>query len=204
MSCVPASAALLLLALWAQKPTAPATPTVTRAAATPVAGEIANGVYRNRDFGLAYRIPVGWVDRTQDMQSGNDAAKGLVLLAIFERPPEATGESVNSAVVIAAEPAASYPGLKTAADYFSPLTELATAKGFQVVNPPYEFSLGSKSLARSDFTKSLGKQGMRQASLVEMRKGYFVSFTFIAGEDDELEEIIQRLSLAERTTKNRK
>jgi hypothetical protein len=164
-------------------------------ASTTDLGSIHDGAYRNPYFGVSYKIPVGWVDRTKDMQPGNGPGKGLVLLAIFERPPEALGEAVNSAVVIAAEPVASYSGLKTAADYFEPLTELATGKGFKVVNQPYEFSIGSKALVRADFTKALGQQAMHQASVAQMEKGYFVSFTFIGGSEDEVEELIGRLSL---------
>jgi len=35
--------------------------------------------------------------------------------------------------------------LKTAADYFGPLTELTTSKGFTVVNQPYLFTVGTGS-----------------------------------------------------------
>ena len=111
------------------------------------AGAISEGVYHNPSFGFSYKLPYGWVDRTREMQddspnaspdaSNTAASKSLLLLAVFERPPEAaTSETVNSAVVIAAEPLSSYSGMKTAADYFGPLTELATAKGFQAVEQP--------------------------------------------------------------------
>jgi hypothetical protein len=97
-------------------------------------------------------------------------------------------------VVIAAESASSYPGLKTAADYFGPLTELTTGKGFRVVNAPYQFPVGTKQLVRSDFSKTLGCLTMRQASLVMLQKGYVVSFTFLGGSEDEIEKLIENLS----------
>ena len=66
--------------------------------------------YRNPEFAFTYKIPYAWVDRTQQMQDdASDPAKSKLLLAVFERPPEAIGETVNSAVVITAESAASYP-----------------------------------------------------------------------------------------------
>src|SRR5208282_3891273 len=74
-------------------------------------------LYRNPTFAFRYKIPYGWVYRTKEMQAGNEAGKGEVLLAVFERPPEATGDTINSAVVIASESAASHPGLKKAEDY---------------------------------------------------------------------------------------
>jgi hypothetical protein len=159
------------------------------------AGSVANGVYRNPSFGFSYEIPFGWVDRTKEMQDDStDRAKSSVLLAIFERPPEATGNTINSAVVIAMEKASSFSGLKTAADYFGPVTELATAKGFKVVNEPYDFSVNAKTLVRGDFTKERGSLTMRQTSLVMVEKGYAVSFTFIGGSEDEVDELVRKLS----------
>lgn len=190
----------------------------------PEPGSVNHGVYRNPFFGFAYKIPFGWVDRTTDLRKddlqqadlqrddmqpddrhendkrGNDThkesvlGKSWVLLSVFARPPEATGDTVNSAVVIAAETVSSYPGLKTAADYFVPLTEVTTAKGFKLVNQPYEFPSGAKQLVRADFTKEVGTLTMHQASLITLKKGYVVSFTFVGGSDDELQELIDGLS----------
>ena len=90
------------------------------------------------------KVPFGWVDRTQDIQGDADETKSRVLLGVFERPPDATGSTVNSAIVIAAEKTTNYPGLKGALDYFDSLTQLTTAQGFLVVNEPYEFPVGPK------------------------------------------------------------
>jgi len=128
------------------------------------------------------------------MQEGSEPGKSAVLLAVFERPPEAPGDSINSAVIIAVESAASYPGLKIAADYFGPLAELATSKGFKVENEAYEFAMGTRQLVRGDFSKQTGSLTMRQSSLVMLEKGYAVSFTFIAGSEDEASELIEKLS----------
>jgi len=181
-------------------PTSPARPgskpTSSTGAPLPDAGTITEGRYHNPFWGFRYKIPYGWVERTKEMQGdrGVEPGKSLVLLAAFERPPEAAGDTVNSAVVIAAESASSYPGLKTAAEYFGPLTELTTGKGFQVVNAPYQFPVGTNQLVRSDFSKTLGSLTMQQASLVLLQKGYILSFTFIGGSEDEVEELIENLS----------
>jgi hypothetical protein len=181
----------------APKPQSAVSKTSSRKPSSPEPGSISNGVYRNPFFGISYKIPFGWVERTAQMrEDSNEPHNGQALLAVFERPPEATGNSINSAVVIAAETVSSYPSLKTAADYFIPLTEVTTAKGFKVVNEPYDFSRGSNQLVRGDFSKELGTLTMHQASLVTLKKGYVVSFTFIGGSDDEVEELMQRLSFA--------
>ena len=133
------------------------------------------------------------------MQQGNEAGKSALLLAVFERPPEATGDTVNSAVVIASESAMSYPGLKKAEDYLGPLTELATAKGFEADGEPYALEVESRQLLRADFAKTLAiktssaELTMRQCTLVLLAKGQIVSFTFIAGSDDELDDLMDGL-----------
>lgn len=163
-------------------------------------------LYRNAMFGFRYRIPYGWVDRTtdlqaQDQQNGDESSKsesqkeesnnGEVLLAVFERPPEAAGDSVNSAVVIASEDTASYPGLKTAEDYLDQLDEITTGKGFKPDGDPEEVTIDSRSVIRADFTKALNdKLTMYQSTLVLLAKKQIVSFTFIAGSKDEIDELI--------------
>ena len=174
------------------------------AEATPA---VSQGLYRNPSFGFVYKIPFGWVDRTAEMRAGDaspdstDPAKAEVLLGVFERPPETTGDTVNSAVVIAAESVSSYPGLKTAADYFGPLDEVITAKGFKVVNEPYLFPVGGKQLARSDFSQQREKLTLEQATLVMVDKGYVVSFTFIGGSQDDVDTLLEglRFSAAHRS-----
>ena len=189
----------------AQRKTAPA--------ATPTAKSAAHNedpqLYRNPTFAFRFQIPYGWVDRTKEMQEGNEAGKAEVLLAVFERPPQATGDTINSAVVIASESAASYPGLKKAEDYLGPLTELATSKGFKAEGEPYALEVESRQLLRADFTKPLSgttsgvetssvetsndKLTMRQCTLVLLAKGQVVSFTFIAGSEDELDDLMDGL-----------
>ena len=158
-------------------------------------GAVNDNVYRNTQLGFTYRIVLGWVDRTdQNKAEPENFSTGQVLLSIFEHPPEVKGEGVNSTVIIAAENLSGYPGVKTAADYFEPLTEAVTSQGFKLVNGPYASTVGAKALVRSDFSKEIGKVTMYQSSLVMLSKGYAVSFTFIGGSEDEVEQLIERLS----------
>ncbi|MFY9977053.1 MAG: hypothetical protein WAK22_02405, partial [Candidatus Sulfotelmatobacter sp.] len=172
------------------------------------AGSIRNDVYRNPFFGFACKIPEAWVLRTDEMNAqdvhrrgaedgkrGKDSANaGRVLLAAFSRPPLAHGEDVNSSILIAAENAAAYPGLKDPAQYFGPITEIAKARGFDIDEEPYEFTVGGKTLVRSDFEKNVGTRVMHQSTLVMLAHGYAVSLTFIGGTEDEVEELAQGLS----------
>ena len=88
--------------------------------------------------------------------------------------------------------------MKTAAEYFESLSALTTAKGFQAEEEPREFPVGATKLVRGDFSKSRGTLTMRQTSLVMLEKGYAISFTFIGGSEDEVNELIEKLSFASR------
>ena len=165
---------------------------------SPDLGSINHGVYHNAFFGFRYKPPVGWVDRTKEMAEGSDPAKSTLLLAMFERPPQARGTTVNSAVVLMAESLATYPGLRRAADYFEPLAKFTASKGFKVVNEPHEILIGPRRLARQDFIQDLGVLDLKmlQSTLVMLQKGYVLSFTFIGGDEDEVENLIRGLSFA--------
>lgn len=157
-------------------------------------GEISNNVYRNPFFGFSYRIRYGWVDRTEEMrEASNDPSKAIVLLGIFERPPQAAGSTVNSSVVIAAESISSYPGLKSAAQYFGPIREVTEAQGMKPVNEPYEFPVDGKPIVRQDFIKQISGVGMHQSTLAMLFRGYVLSFTFIGSSDEEVQGMIEWL-----------
>jgi len=194
----------LVTGLHAQHATSPA-PSSTKASVQsplPDLGSVADGIYRNSLFGFTLKLPFGWVDRTDVMRDDSSdkekagSGKGTVLLATFERPPEATGSTVNSGIVIAAESITSYPGLKNAAQYFGPIDELTKANGFTAINEPYEFPVDGMPIARQDFSKKLGSLAMYQSSLVTLRKGYIVSFTFLAGSDDDITQELEYLRFA--------
>lgn len=192
-------AALAALAL-SLSSTAPAQPKLSRPSASKTAED--SQLYRNPTLGLRYRIPYGWVVRTKEMAEGNDAGKGEVLLAVFERPPQAAGDTINAAVVIAAEKAAAYPGLKKAEDYLGPLTELATSRGFKADGDPSEVEIGSQRLVRADFSKALNDQlTMRQSTLVLLTRGQIVSFTFIADSLDAVNDLIDGISFSSSKSK---
>ena len=122
--------------------------------------------------------------------TNGDPQGGRVLLAAFSRPPDAKGENVNSSIVIAIEKVAIYPGLKEAAQYFGPLTEVAKAQGFIVDEEPYEIEIGTKVVVRGDFHKDVGTRVMRQSTVAFLAQGYAVSITVIGGTEDEVEELV--------------
>src|SRR5439155_20968165 len=100
-------------------------------------GPISDGALKCTRFGFSYKIPFGWVDRTDDMRGENEAdtesttkseaasSKSQTLLAIFERPPGAPGEIIYSAVVIAAESADDNYACKLFSYYLGSISEFA-------------------------------------------------------------------------------
>jgi hypothetical protein len=177
-------------------------------------GSVSNGVYRNKTLAFTCKIPPGWVLRTDELNAREDSkqeekvnptaaqqpaassAGAKVLLAAFSRPPEARAEDVNASILIAAESAASYPGLEEAAQYFGPLTEVAKAQGFTLDENPYDIAIGTKTLVRGDFHKDVGTRVMRQSTLAMLSHGYAISITLIGGTDDEVEDLVDGLSFA--------
>ena len=169
----------------------------------------ATHLYRNRTYAFTCKVPAGWVLRTEQLKPDN-SADSQVLLAAFERPPEATSAAPASTILIAAEPQSSYPTLKTAEDYFAPLAEVITAKGFKAVNDPYAFPVGATELIRQDFSheqedrsendhpeKDLPAKDrpmMYQSTLVLLSHGAIVSFTFLAPSEDDVDNLIENLS----------
>jgi len=178
-------------------------------------GKVSAGSYRNASLGLTCKIPAGWVLRTAEMNARDTETEqnqnlspqgsqgstgkgdsGRVLLAAFSRPPEARGEDVNSSVVIAAEPVASYPGLKEAVQYVAPLGEVAKAQGFIAEEDPYEVAIGPKTLVQVDFHKDVGSRVMRQSTLIFLARGYAVSITVIGGTEDEVGDFVDGISFS--------
>jgi hypothetical protein len=171
------------------------------------AGSVSKGIYRNPSFGFTCKIPEGWVLRTDVLNTPEDEppkpetvkvknsdGAARVLLAAFARPPEAHGEDINSSILIAAESAATYPGLTTAAQYFGPIGEVAKAQGLELVEDPYETTIGAKTVDRADFQKDVGTRRMWQSTIAILARGHVVSFTFIGGTEDEIEDLVGGLS----------
>lgn len=173
------------------------------AAALPDCGPLAGQILHCTSFGFTYNVPFGWVDRTDQMQptKSSQASRpqekkeqtAKTLLAVFERPPEAPGTNINSAVIIAIEERSAYPQLKTAGEYFGPLSEVAEQRGLKITGNPYSFDVGTRKVVRADFVPTDEKTPIRQSSIVVLQKSYILSFTFLSGSDDDIDGLIENL-----------
>ena len=175
--------------------------------ALPECGPLTGQVFRCPKLGFTYTVPFGWVDRTKALQAAGGAStqqnsaadqaretpSGNTLLGLFERPPEAQSANINSAVIIAVEGRSSYPRLKTAADYFAPLSEIAEQRGLKMQGDPYSFDLHGKEMARGDF-QSTGPNSVWQSSLVILEKRYILSFTFLSDSEEGVDSLMDNLT----------
>lgn len=195
----------MVAALWYAVPGFAQKPAAKTAAGLPDCGPLTAQALRCAALGFTYKIPFGWVDRTSEMQAApnhqgtppdqqKEGQSGKTLLAVFERPPEAPGEGIDSAVVIAVEERSAYPQLKSAADYFGPLSDLAERRGLKMKDEPYSFSIHGRPLVRADFSGGTESAPVRQTSLVSLQKGYILSFTFLGGSEDEIDGLIENLA----------
>jgi hypothetical protein len=136
------------------------------------------------------------------------AACVLLLEAVSQSqskaPPAAkpsAGSSQNAQIYRNSTYAESYPGLKKPEDYLGPLAELATSNGFHAAGDPSLVEVDGRDLVRADFTKQIGAKKsdsdgqlrMCQATLVLLARHQIVSFTFIAGSEDELDKLVNNL-----------
>ena len=194
---------LLLVATLSLGQTAPTSKSAAKAPLDPGTYDDSTHLYRNRTLALTLKVPYGWVDRTKSMNAdASDPAQGTVLLAAFERPPEAAAADLNPTLLIAAEPVASYPGLKTAEDYYAPLKEVATAKGLEPAGDPYDFVVGSRKLLRADFTLKTDRATTYQVTLVLVTRGSIVSVTAIAATANDASQLLSGLNFTSLTTRN--
>lgn len=204
--------------------------TSSKSAGSGTCPPVTDQVLKCPKFGFTYKVPFGWVDRTQEMQGSSgadlnaadkpgDESKGSghgmdalgstspqksaskmpsseTLLAVFERPPDAPGKTINSAVVIATESKEMYPMVKTAADYFGAINDLAEQRGLKAASDPYAFAIGARQLVREDFSGEHGKLPIFQSTVVMIEKGEIVSFTFIGSSEDDVNDRIESLTFS--------
>lgn len=158
-------------------------------------GSVAAGTYTEKFFNLSYTLPAEWIVKTPEMRKGLAGQEdSILLLSAFAGDKAAPGKVLPS-ITISAEPLVAYPQVKTAADYFAAISEIATNNGFTVLNQPAEIEIGGVNFVRGDFQKQQGDSAAYQASMVAIRKGYILGVTAITGNDEELTPVLNRLHI---------
>jgi hypothetical protein len=177
-------------------------PAQPKAAAKPKAaqgrpdeGTLTSGAYSEKFFSLSYTVPEKWFVKTEEMRQGLAGQENAVLLlSVFAKDKPDSGR-ITSSVTISAESMASYPDVKSAEEYFDELSQVVTSKGFAVLNAPAAIEMGGVNFVRGDFQKQQGDTTAYQATMVALRKGHFLSVTAIAGNQEELTPLLNRVHI---------
>ncbi len=161
-------------------------------------GTVQNGIYRNSALGIECAVPAGWVLQTEAISQAESGVKGnsVVLFSAFARAPHTSGAGVNSSILIAAESRASNPEVSTALEYLVLVKEAAHLGGLELTQPPRATQAGQRTLWRADFASDPepgSGPGSYQISEVMLARGYFVSFTFVAGGREAAESLLANL-----------
>lgn len=161
----------------------------------PDEGTVADGIYSEKFFLLHYSIPQGWAVKTPEMRQGLPAQENAVLLLSTFAKPTPAAEEINPSVSISAESATSTQSAKTPEDYLESIAQVASARGFSVLNPPGEITLGGVTFLREDFQKQEGELTTYQATMVALRRGYILQITAISGDVEQLTPLLNRLQI---------
>ena len=153
------------------------------------------GLYRNPEFGFTYQVRYGWVDRTEAMQpADNDssavptAARRLRTSARGRRRRRQLRCDHRRRECRRLSRPQNRRRLHRPAHRTHHLQRIQRRPRI-----PTNFLSAPQTLVRGDFTKDRGQLTMYQSSLVMLRKGSIVSFTFIGGSEDEVEELIEKV-----------
>lgn len=167
--------------------------------ALPDDGEVKDGVYYNPFFSFAFRYPKDWVvhdeainerirKRAQEKaaKSGTTSElKNAYLLFTVSRHPRGTpGIALNPTILVIAENIAPLPRNYSAKDYLLEVRPLKLKEGAQpVLTEPVQFRVAGFEFFRDDYRREVNGVSMRQAILVNIKKGYALVFSF-SGEDE--------------------
>ncbi|MFB3814642.1 MAG: hypothetical protein ACE14L_11070 [Terriglobales bacterium] len=186
------SAAAALAQTSSSKPAAKPAPAKPQSAApqspAPDDGTLDGALYTSDYFGFSYTIPE-FLEVNEDFMQGQEDAsrRSFVLLALEGAAAQAGYQDV---LVLSADRNV-YPNVKTAADYLAKTTrEHFQPRGFEVIAPARNITLGGRTFSRIDYRKG----EIYQTVIAGLMRGYIVMFTLAAPSSDELERMVGSLN----------
>ncbi len=178
-------------------------------------GKLIDGVYRSDFFGFQYALPQGWtvhgeetqkaiMDTGKELIAGDDQAKRSMmeaaskrtfqLLTVFEYPL-GTPEKSNRSIQLIAENVAFAPGIQTGKDYILNLRKVLADSQMQTEfeGEPSEQNLDGITFYRQSMLMKVGSRPVYEAYYGAILKGYALSFIFVGGTKEGLEEATRSL-----------
>ena len=173
------------------------TGSIPATATNPDGGQVNKGIYQNTFFGLSYRLPEQLKVNTDEHKSASRAAdsdnhhaSSFILLNASEDTKEA---KVKEGVMVIADKADFYGGLRNGNDYLERLTSYYARQGSDVIHSSVECSYAGKQFFRGDYARPGTTKIVYMSALVTVRRGYALSFIFTAGSRERLEELVGTL-----------
>jgi hypothetical protein len=169
---------------------------------SPEASNVVGNVYSNSYFGFSYRIPTGMTSNLGTFRrriKAGEHERTYVLLSAFSSVPPS---KARPGVVIMADEASPYGGLKDGAAYLKRITGTMIAQGWSVSGRPSERAFGGKKFFRADYEKLGGPFPVYEASVCTVLKGYALDFVFSSGSESGIESQVLSLNTLQFTDSN--
>ena len=149
----------------------------------PEDGRIADGVYANTYFDLAYPLPAGW---TEDVAGPAPSASGYYVLASLVPAGEATGTILIAAQDLFFAAAASADTTAMAREFAAATSRIP---GMRIDRPPGEMVLAGRSFTRVDFSGV----GLYRSTFFTHSRCHLVSFNLTANSAERLADLVLTL-----------
>lgn len=160
----------------------------------PDSGTIRENVYKNDFFGFSYTCPKGWSLLQQQSQTGIRLAPGAALYTLLfatASPSNGTMSRSNAGIVVLAEDV-SHTGIRDPKSAAAKLADVLThtQPPHKLVNSGSEVNLNGIRFFRIDYEQQTFSDVRHYfCTVITVRKGYALRFSFIADSKERLDEI---------------
>jgi hypothetical protein len=151
----------------------------------PDEGSFVQNVYRNDFFGFSYSLPGEW---HRSSASPAPFPAGSYYLFIGDRH---TGHPLMNRVIVIADAETNYRSIGSAGEYVSAMIRrLANDKVMRQTSP---FVVGENHFDRADYELVQDGITLYKSLVCTNRKGYWLSWTFVAQSERELDDVVNTL-----------
>lgn len=166
-------------------------------AGTPESGLVEKGTYGNSYFGLSYRPPQQLKINTDEYKRESKAGeqdknrdKSYVLLSAHEVTAKI---KVRDGVVLVADDAANYGGLKDGSEYLRRMTRFYKSEGADVLHDSTPVTFAGHPFFRGDYRRAGLRQATYMTAIATVRRGYALCFIFTSGSPEGIESLVGSL-----------
>ncbi len=164
---------------------------------SPDSGSLKEGVYRNEYFAFSYRVPKHLrVDTAYLKQRVEQQTRGQLqtqTYTLLYGREETILPKVIDTVIVMADEAAYYGGLKDGNAYLRKWTQFYTQVGYEVLKESTETLFGGKRFFRADYKKPAFLFPFYVTAVFTVWREYALGFIFTAGSRERVEKLVASL-----------